>query len=426
MSDINALLQRRAEIQTRVAELATIEADGEELSEEQTQEFCDLDDEFKALTAKIERAQQAESMAAATAQPVQPSAGPRIDVVSSTRESGVALAVMIQALASSRGDPRQAASYAQDVAGMPDVAAALNTGMGSAGGFIVPPGYVAELIELLRPTSVVRRMGAMTMPMPNGALTMPKLAGGATANYGAEGADITKSEQTFGQLSLSKKKLTALVPISNDLIRFSSPSGSMIVRDDTINALAQREDAAFIRDDGTGDVPKGLRYWAPAGTHVIAANATVNLANVDTDISKLQLALANANVRMIRPGYLMAPRTELYLMNLRDGNGNKAFLEMENGRFKGRPYATTTQIPINLGVGTDESEIYLVDFADAVIAEATGLILDVSAEAAYIESATLVSAFSRDQTVVRAITEHDFGMRHDESVAVLTGVTWGA
>ena len=46
------------------------------------------------------------------------------------------------------------------------------------GGFIVPPNYVPELIELLRPRSVVRRMGPSEAPLVNGSLTLPKLTGG--------------------------------------------------------------------------------------------------------------------------------------------------------------------------------------------------------------------------------------------------------
>jgi hypothetical protein len=62
--------------------------------------------------------------------------------------------------------------------------------------------------------------------------------------------------------------------------------------------------------------------------------------------------------------------------------------------------------------------------ADAVIGDATSIIIDTSTEAAYHDGTQVVAAFSQDQTVVRAIVQHDFGMRHDASVAVLTQVTW--
>jgi HK97 family phage major capsid protein len=115
----------------------------------------------------------------------------------------------------------------------------------------------------------------------------------------------------------------------------------------------------------------------------------------------------------------------MYLMTVRDANGNFAFREeLLSGKLWNFPYGTTTQIPVNLGGGADESEVYLVDMADVVIGDATSIIIDASTEAAYHDGANVVAAFSQDQTVVRAIVQHDIGMRHDASVAVLAQVKW--
>ena len=115
-------------------------------------------------------------------------------------------------------------------------------------------------------------------------------------------------------------------------------------------------------------------------------------------------------------------------MTIRDGNGNFAFRqEMLTGKLWGIPYKTTTQISINLAyTGTAESENYLADFADCVIGDADEIIIDASPNAAYYDtaSAAVVSSFSRDETVIRAIARHDFGMRHDASVAIHPDVDW--
>ena len=184
------------------------------------------------------------------------------------------------------------------------------------------------------------------------------------------------------------------------------------------------EDVAFIRDAGTGNAPKGLRYWAPSAS-VIAANATVNLANVTADLGKAELALEEANVRLSRPHWLMAPRSKNYLMNLRDGNGNKAFPELDRGELRGAPVLTTTSIPKNLGSGTNESEIYYVDADELILAEDQRIIIEASPVAAYYDGSAVQAAFSLDQTVVRVIAQHDFAPRHPEAVAVLSAVTWG-
>lgn len=342
-------------------------------------------------------------------------------------EKGLLTARIVRALAAAKGDPERASSWAKKNWGDDSdlITKALSAGDATAGGYLIPPEYSTDLIELLKPMAVVRRLGATILPMNNGTLTVPKITGGSTASYIGENTNIPNTEQTFGQLTLTWKKLAALVPVSNDLLRFSSPNADAIVRDDLVSSMALREDLAFIRDDGTTNKPKGLLYWAPSGNK-FAADATVNLANVTNDLGKAILLLKSKNVRFIRPGWIMSPRSEFYLLTVRDANGNFAFRdEMMAGRLFGYPYAVTTQIPENLGTGSNESEIYLADFADAIIGEATQLIIDASTEAAYHDGSNVVAAFSLDQTVIRVIAQHDFAMRHEESVAVITGVTWG-
>jgi HK97 family phage major capsid protein len=349
-------------------------------------------------------------------------------------EKGLAVGGMIRMLAMAKGDQDKAVEIAKKQYDAESrVIKALMAGDATAGGFLVAPEFSTEVIELLRAQSVVRAMNPVVMPMDQGTLSIPKLTGGATAAYTGESQNIASSQQTTGMLDLVWKKLAALVPISNDLLRFSTtnPSADGVVRDDIVNALALREDLAFIRGDGLSGTPKGLRNWCPTA-NLDATNTSVNLANVTTDLGNLVLLLKNANVRMLRTGWLFSPRTENYLMTVRDGNGNFAFRdEMLLGRLWGFPYKTTTQIPITLnytGSTDDESENYICDFADAVIGESSEILIDASSNAAYYETspaAAVVSAFSRDETVIRAIARHDFGMRHDASVAIHPDVAWG-
>jgi HK97 family phage major capsid protein len=324
------------------------------------------------------------------------------------------------------GQPESPAAFAKRKFGEDHaVTKALSTVVGADGGFLFGEEVAADFIELLRPASVVRQMNPVVMPMVNGKVVLSGLSGGATFGYIGENKKIAKSQPIFRQVKATAKKGAALVPISNDLIRKPSASAMQVVRDDMVAAAGVGSDAAFIRADGSVDQPKGLRYWA-AGANVIPANGTINLANVTSDLNKLILALANANVRMLRPGWLMAPRTAVYLMSVRDTNGNFAFRdEMLAGRLFQYPWKWTTNIPINLGGGTDESEIYLADFADVVIGEEESVLIDVSTDAAYDDgTGTIVSAFQYDQTVVRLLLEHDLVVRHAESIAVLTGVKW--
>ena len=292
---------------------------------------------------------------------------------------------------------------------------------------IVPTIYSNRMVELLRAKTVIRRMaGLRQIPLPGGNLTMPRQTGSSTASYTGEMVNITPSDPTVGNLSLAGKKLTATVIQSGELLRRSDPSSDLLVRDDLIKTVARREDLAFIRGTRSSTAPGGLKYWADqaAATQAIAANGTVNLANISADLAKLQTALANADTPMENLYWVFHPRTRIYLANLRDGNGNKAFPEMADGLLQGYPFLETTQIPINLGVGTNESEVYFVDASEYIIADEGSMMLDVSTEAAYWDGSAVQAAFTQDAAVFRLITSHDSIMRHNTSVAYLSAVKW--
>lgn len=343
-------------------------------------------------------------------------------------KKGDTFARMIMAMASAKGDNERAIKWAEDTYGKDSAAPvvkALQTDSVQAGGFLVEEAVSSEVIELLRPASVVMSMSPQMIRMNTASFQIPKLTGGAAASYIGEGDDILATQPTGGLVRLTFRKLAALVPMSNDMLRYAAPGTETIVRDDLVAGLAQRGDLGMLRDNGTSDTMVGLRYQVPSA-NVIPANGTVNLQNVTYDLGQCILALLEANVRMLRPGWIFAPRVAMFLMTIRDGNGNFAFREeMMQGRLWGYPYKTTNQIPVNLGGGSDETEIYFADFADVVIGEGMQMQIDTSVEATYRDSnGNLVSAFSRDQTVVRAIMEHDLQMRHNESIVILDAVTW--
>lgn len=298
------------------------------------------------------------------------------------------------------------------------------------GGFLVPEQFSTDVIELLRPQSVVRSMVGQTLPMPVGTINIPKITDGSTAYYQGENTNATKSALKTGNMKLSWKKLIALVPLSNDLVRYSSPGADAIVRNDMVRAIAQRENQAFLRDTGSDAAPKGLRYQMDPANLLDVSNPTFTIQTVATDLGRVILQLVNANVPLSRPGWLFAPRTWNYLRMLQTTTG--AFIyqaEMNNGLLLGYPFKWSTQIPTNLAdhgrtTNGGETEIYFADFDDVVIGEAMTLRVDASMEASYMDGGSLVSAFSQDQTVVRAITEHDFGVRRGVSVCVMNGVCW--
>lgn len=300
----------------------------------------------------------------------------------------------------------------------------LSTVTGADGGFLVPEQLSTDVIEFLRPMSVVRAAGPETIRMPSGTIRLPKMTGGSAASYIGELQNIGTTQPVFGQVVLSFKKLAALVPFSNDLLRYAAMDSQSIIRTDLVRAMAQRENQAFLTDVGTASTPKGLRQWALAANVTASAGTWVaNVANQLADLGALILSLRNANVPMTRPVWFMNPTTWQRLMITQTTTGAFVYRdEMKAGTLWGWPFGVTTQIAANGGVGANESEVYLVDMADVVIGEAMNLILEGSTETAYWDGSQMLSAFQRDETVIRAIQEHDFAVRREQSVAVKTGV----
>jgi HK97 family phage major capsid protein len=355
-------------------------------------------------------------------------------------QKGEPVAQFIKAIAVAEGDHWSALKFAERTYGNDSVVTkALSANLDVTGGFLVPEQLSSEIIEFLRPASVVRSMGARVMPLNNLQMSIPKITGGATANYVGENVNIMATQQAFGQITLAAKKLAALVPISNELLQVNTAAADQIVRDDLVKALAMREDLAFIRGDGTANTPKGILNWADSGNLFYASEygTGVTLQTVTNDLASCILMLRKANIPMTNCGWIMSPRTEYFLMTVRDSLGNYAFQpEMSTGKLLRFPYAVTTQIPENILMPSSEdsgtsgglvgTEIYFLNFDDAFIGDAMEVRIDVSNTAAYYDGMNVVATFSEDQTVIRAVSMHDFAMRYNKAAAVMRGVDWGA
>lgn len=343
--------------------------------------------------------------------------------VRTRQEATVGVGRMLRAFAATKGDPERAARFAlatwDDEIGK-SVSKALSAQDQTAGGFLIPEQWSSDIIEFLRPKTVVRLSGPAVIDMPLGNMNIPRIAVGSVATYVGENTNLGLTAQQFGNVQLNWKKLGAVIAISNDLLRAQSASADAIIRADLVRAMAQGEDLNFLRSDGSVFSPKGLKFWAANTT----TSAGTSLANMITDLSKLLLYLYNANVNFTNPAWFMSPRTRVAFETVQNAQGFYVFRNemMTTGKLWNVPFYSTTQIPINLS-GTN-TELYLADMDDVVIGEATALIIDSSNEAAYYDGSNVQSAWSQDQTSVRAIARHDLVVRHDPSVAYLSAVAY--
>lgn len=406
------------------------------LNATQQKAFAKHEADIKNLDAQIARKLKAQALARDGAQPVGATrsipAAPETDEY--VKDKSLVVGGIVRLAAMSKGNIDSAANLAPRAYGERHPVAdamgkmkALSTGIGSAGGFVVPPDFATSVIALLYPLTVIRKAGARVIPMPNGTMTLPKLTGGARAQWVGETRAPGESGPQFGQVVATAKKLMALVPVSNDMMRYANPGFDAKVRDDLVMQLALAEDEAGIRSMGTQFTPRGLRSFV-LPTHKIISTADFTIVTVSQELGGLQTKIEESNIPGLKPCFIMRPRTKNYLMNLMNSQGVYVFRdEMSAGKLLGWPFFTTTQVPDNLTVGgnSDCSEVYAADMNEFVIYESRQIELAISTEGSFTDAnGQQQNSFSQDMSLIRALTAVDFQMDHDEGVAVLEGVRW--
>lgn len=335
----------------------------------------------------------------------------------------------VKCIHASRGNAEKAAFIAEHKFNDSEMARefkAMSVTSAADGGYLVPEVYADEVIELLYPSTIIYDLGARRLGMESGNLNIPKLKTGARAMFVGENRSIPKSSPKLGNLKLSAKKLAALIPMSNDLLRSSSFDNDIIVGQDVTKQMALGVDYGALMGSG-GE-------FQPLGIFVNKGVKNIDVTGIGTDYSsgdgKLTAMFPNFLVASVLKnntyaeglGFAFNTSVEQYFKSLRDNSGGFIFAEEMNGQhtLAGYKYRTT-----NLIETTDKgmTKIAFGNWNDLVIGDQGDLEIDTSSEASWTDdSGKLVSAFENDQTLVRAINNVDTGLRHDESFAVATNV----
>lgn len=330
----------------------------------------------------------------------------------------------VKCINASAGDVEKAAYTAEhkfDDKEMAREFKALSTISPSDGGYLVPEVYANEIIELLYPSTVVYSLGARRLGMSNGNLNIPKIKTGSRALFNGETRQIPKTAPKFGNLKLSAKKLTALIPMSNDLLRSTNFDNDVIVGQDITKQMALGVDFGALLGAGGEFQPlgiannKGVLNIDATGLDAAYADAKGVLTAAFPNF--LVASVLKNNVYADGLGFVFNTSVEQYFKSLRDSVGSFIFAkEMnENGTLVGYPYRTTNLLETNGG----KTDIIFGNWNDLIIGEQGALEIETSREGSWTDEAgNLVSAFENDQTLIRAIDNVDIGIRHDESFAV--------
>lgn len=312
---------------------------------------------------------------------------------------------------------RQLSKYMDDC-----LAKDLSAGLPTEGGYLVPETTLNGVIEILREKCIIMRLGAIELPMDLGTLRLNKQTDGATAAYVGENLPVNATDVDFGSIHLASKKMMVNVPISNDLLKTANIAADKFVANDAMKAMKVKFDRTAFTSPGGDEMPRGLAFieglttvslaGAVTGDNVV--NFLVKLFNANVDIDDFNSIKWAFGIEIWRDLFNLKATTNEYILRA----------QLELGKLLRYQYETT-QFLKRIGAGT--APIYFGDWSQFIIARQGLMEVDTSTEAAYNNAAgSVVSAWSRDQTVVRLIDRHDMGLRQSTALARCLDATTAA
>lgn len=298
----------------------------------------------------------------------------------------------------------------------------MTEGSFTSGGVFLTPEQ-GEFIALLYPKTIAYVVGATDLEIQK-SMDFGTMTSGVTASYVNEAQLVVPSQPGFGALRATTKKVMSLGIFSNELLRNPSVTVDIKVRDEMLKRIALKRDLSYFRGTGAETQPKGILNRVRSANKVNQTGIT--LAAAFTDYIGLIQLVDGTDGNLDNAAWAMAPRTRWALAKLLDGNGNAVLGTMlAMGNLFGFKFATTSQIPTNLGGGTNESEVYFGDFTDSYLVRdtTTPLTVELFTNAAVHDGTSVISGISSDQSALRAMEAHDVILQHDSTIAILQAVT---
>ncbi len=436
-----ASLDRMTAIMEKSAE------DGTTLDEAQSEEYDTLNLEVKAIDTHLVRLKAHEATMVAKGVPVTRTAvaddktaletRSGVITVRSNLPQGTAFTRYAIALARSKGNLMQALEISKAWHdSTPQVETSLKAAVASgdttsANWAVELADYTfmaSEFIDLLRPATILGKiLGLRRVPFM---IRMPATASGSSAHWVGQGAGKPVSKMDFDTVTLAQNKIATIIVLTEELVRFSSPSAEAVVRQDMIDAIAQFSDQQFIDPTVAASGTVSPASITNGATSNPMTGATV--AAIMTDVQTLMKGLIAANITLKAGVWVMHPRTALFLSMLRTAQDVYAFpgITMTGGTFYGMPVVTSASVPIDTG---NDTYIALIDASEVFLADDGGVTLDVSREASLqmIDTsatkdtpASMVSLWQNNLVGLRAERFITWKRRRNAAVQVLEDVSY--
>jgi HK97 family phage major capsid protein len=267
------------------------------------------------------------------------------------------------------GQPVTMSDFLRGIAGQKmteGVRNALSVGTDSSGGYAVPTELFPHILQALVPASSLLQAGAGIVDVTQTPAKQFNTAAIATipaAAWRSENGAVAESDPTFRNVPAVPQSLSFLIKVSRELLADAVNLEAALLTA-IAQAFAKEIDRVGLR--GAGSAPEPLGLLNTSGIQAVANGA--NGASIATTayanfVSAIQALLAADAPKP--SAFIMAPRSLTTLGGLLDSQNNARRVPPIVADV---PFLSTSQIPINLTVGTssDCSEIYTGDFTKMV------------------------------------------------------------
>lgn len=295
----------------------------------------------------------------------------------------------------------------------------------------------ADFVEWLRPQTILGKFGNGGIPSLRRVPFRVPLVGQTAGGQGywvGEGKAKPLTAFDFSRTTLEPLKVANIAVLTMEVLRDSSPSAEMIVRDQLAAALRERLDTDFISPTKTASANVSPASITNGVSAVHSAGNTAD--DVRQDIKALFASFIADNNAPTTGVWIMPATVALALSLMQNALGQAEFpgLTMNGGTLFGLPVIVSEYVPsVSAGayvILANASDIYLADDGDVSVDMSTEASLEMSDAPAHNSTtptaAQLVSLWQTNSVGFRAERTINWAKRRSGAVAVLDQVNWGA
>ena len=285
--------------------------------------------------------------------------------------------------------------------------------------------------EFLYPMTIIGRIQGFTrVPFK---VRVPVQTQGATVNWVGEGAPKPLTSLAFTTVTLDFAKIAGIIPLTEELVRASSPSVETIVRDSLASSITKFMDAQFVDPTKAADanspasIINGITPVVPTG---------ITGAALIKDINTLLTSFLTNNLSLGSATWIMTQRLALQIGSIQNSLGQQMFpgLSKDGGTLAGIPVVASENIPSTTGSPAEGSPMILLLASEVLMADDGQVTIDASREASLqMESApnspptgstVMVSLWQQNAIAIKAERFINWRLRRSNAAAYISSAVY--